>query len=137
MPESLHLGNAIAILGEPARVGNQIATVSHERGVGAGVVAYGPPKLLGPEQWFLWDCAGVFAEFEKFQAVVLNAWERAVRSKAPSGEQLGGALGLLREVNNNLCCLAVEESAAPSSQRIVAMVNICARHRDDFGHWEG
>jgi hypothetical protein len=87
-------------------------------------------SLRSSEQWFIWDCAGVWDEFERFQSSVLEKAAEAASLKSEQQQQLGNALAMLREMNAELFCVAIEEGEAPSASRdMVTLVNVCLRHR--------
>ena len=91
--------------------------------------------LLSSEQWFIWDCAGIWTEFESFQAAALVATETAQCANSENSDQLTRALTALRELGDGLFCIAIEEGVESSSSgRLVTLVNICSRHRQlDIG----
>jgi hypothetical protein len=102
MPKKLLLSDAIAALGTPKRSGQRIAP---ELDAATARAALGDPSLLlGPEQWFIWDCAGTWAEFESVESAV--------------------------KIADGFFCIAIEEGAATSpSEQIISLVNVCSRHQ--------
>jgi hypothetical protein len=128
MQDRLSLREATDALGDPKKSGKQIA--SNLKAVGARE-EIDPSMLLGPEGWYIWDCAGVWTEFEAFQQVVSDAAGRSTET-AP---QLWGALSMLQRLRDDLFCVAIqvaESDAAEgkvSADQMVTIVNRCARHR--------
>jgi hypothetical protein len=129
MLDRLSLREATDALGEPNKSGKQIASKVNAAGAREGIS--GPSVLLGPEGWYIWDCAGVWTEFEAFQQVVSDAAGRSTET-AP---QLWGALSMLQRLRDDLFCVAIqvaESDAAEgkvSADQMVTIVNRCARHR--------
>jgi hypothetical protein len=87
---------------------------------------------LSPESWFVWDCAGVWDDFERFQAAVLRASAIAFASNSAARSQLDDCLETLRRMNSESFCVAVEDFEQPTTARDhVLLVNVCSRHKEE------
>jgi hypothetical protein len=121
--------DAVSALGEPKQTGRRIARESGGS-VSLGRSELNPKAILGAERWFIWDCAGLDDEYDRFVSALLAALQRAHRSRSENERQLDDALCQLQRIGDDLFCVAVEDldSMNPTTA-VVALVNVCARHR--------
>jgi hypothetical protein len=129
-PNQVRLSNVMAVLGSPKRSGERIAPDIQSSWPSDAHHSGDASSLRSSEQWFIWDCSGVWDDFERFQSSVLEKAAEAASLKAEQQRQLGNALAMLRAMSAELFCVAIEEDDAPSAAPdMVTLVNVCLRHR--------